>query len=214
MSDLWLFKLGKWNSRHLSGSQNKPLDCRLNMCVTVCLSTIAHIESMSFFLTTDDFKNRKISQVIKGIDERKIILGLEIQLGTNGFLSVCRNQLWWRQGRGLICTCSQHSILLEIYVAFSLFYFLCLNKTDNFNIIIKKSSFIFLRYDLVNAPFVYCSSFSSRMVNKMLDFCYEKFMSGCRFSFKAYAKNVKEKATKCSLKATDILLDADRHVLT
>ena len=41
--------------------------------------------------------------------------------------------------------------------------------------------------------------FSSCMVNKMLDFCYEKFMSGCRFSFKAYAKNVKEKATISAL---------------
>ena len=39
-------------------------------------------------------------------------------------------------------------------------------------------------------------------------------MSGCRFSLKAYAKNVKEKTTKCSLKAIDMLLDADRHVLT
>ena len=48
----------------------------------------------------------------------------------------------------------------------------------------------------------------------MVDFCYEKFMSGCKLGFKAYAKNVKEKTTKCSLKATDMLLDADRHVLT
>ena len=51
MNHLWLFKLGKWNNRHLSGSQTKPLGYRLNMCVTVtvCLSRIAYTESMSFF---------------------------------------------------------------------------------------------------------------------------------------------------------------------
>ena len=41
-----------------------------------------------------------------------------------------------------------------------------------------------------------------------------KFILGCRFSFEAYAKNVKEKATKCSLETTELLLDADGHVLT
>ena len=39
-------------------------------------------------------------------------------------------------------------------------------------------------------------------------------MLGCRFNFEAYAKNIREKATKCSLKTTDILLGADEHVLT
>ena len=39
-------------------------------------------------------------------------------------------------------------------------------------------------------------------------------MLGCRFRFKAYAKNIKEKARKCSLKTTEVLLDADEHVLT
>ena len=34
-------------------------------------------------------------------------------------------------------------------------------------------------------------------------------MLGCKFSFKTYAKNVREKATKCSLKTTEVLLDAD-----
>ena len=34
-------------------------------------------------------------------------------------------------------------------------------------------------------------------------------MFGCRFKFEAYAKKVKEKATKCSLKTTEFLLDAD-----
>ena len=35
-----------------------------------------------------------------------------------------------------------------------------------------------------------------------------------RFSFEAYVKNVREKGTKCSLKTTDVLLDADGHVLS
>ena len=39
-------------------------------------------------------------------------------------------------------------------------------------------------------------------------------MLGCRFSFEVYAKNVREKTTKCSLKTTDVLLGADGHVLT
>ena len=42
----------------------------------------------------------------------------------------------------------------------------------------------------------------------------KKFMLDCRFSFEAYAKNVREKATKCSLKTTEVLLDADGHVHT
>ena len=39
-------------------------------------------------------------------------------------------------------------------------------------------------------------------------------MLDCRFYFKAFKKNVQEKATKCSLKTTEVLLDADGHVLT
>ena len=39
-------------------------------------------------------------------------------------------------------------------------------------------------------------------------------MLGFRFSFKAYAKNVKDEATKCSLEIAEVLLDADGHVLT
>ena len=39
-------------------------------------------------------------------------------------------------------------------------------------------------------------------------------MLGCRFSFEAYAENVREKATKCSLKDGEALLDADGDVLT
>ena len=31
-------------------------------------------------------------------------------------------------------------------------------------------------------------------------------MLGCRFSFEAYTKNVREKASKCSLKTTDCVL--------
>ena len=39
-------------------------------------------------------------------------------------------------------------------------------------------------------------------------------MLGCRFSFKAYAKNLRKKGTKSSLKTTKILQDADGYVLT
>ena len=42
----------------------------------------------------------------------------------------------------------------------------------------------------------------------------KKFMLGCRFSFDAYAKNVREKLTNCSFKITEVLLDLDGHVLT
>ena len=40
----------------------------------------------------------------------------------------------------------------------------------------------------------------------------EFIMLGCRFSFEAHAKNVIKKATTCSLKTTEVLLDADGHV--
>ena len=39
-------------------------------------------------------------------------------------------------------------------------------------------------------------------------------MLDCRFSFKAYGKKRKREETKHSLKTTEVLLDADRHVLT
>ena len=43
----------------------------------------------------------------------------------------------------------------------------------------------------------------------------KKFMLSCRFSFEAYAKNVREKATKGSfLETTEALFDAGGHVLT
>ena len=45
-------------------------------------------------------------------------------------------------------------------------------------------------------------------------FVMKKFMLGCRLSFEAYAKIVREKATKCSLKTTEVLLDVDGHALT
>ena len=39
-------------------------------------------------------------------------------------------------------------------------------------------------------------------------------MLGCKFSFKVYAKSVREKATKCSLKTNEVMLDTDGHVIT
>ena len=42
----------------------------------------------------------------------------------------------------------------------------------------------------------------------------KKSMLSCRFSFEAYAKNVRQKTTKYSIKTTELLLDADGHVST
>ena len=42
----------------------------------------------------------------------------------------------------------------------------------------------------------------------------KKFMLGCRFSFEAYSKNVREKATKCSWKTAEVLLDVDSAYLS
>ena len=39
-------------------------------------------------------------------------------------------------------------------------------------------------------------------------------MLGCRFNSKAYAKKVREKATKCSLKTDEVLVDVDGHMHT
>ena len=39
-------------------------------------------------------------------------------------------------------------------------------------------------------------------------------MLDCRSSFKAYAKNIRQKATKSSLKTTEVLLDGDGYVVT
>ena len=41
-----------------------------------------------------------------------------------------------------------------------------------------------------------------------------KFILGCRFTFKAYAKNIKDKMTKYSLETGVVLFDADGHVLS
>ena len=70
----------------------------------------------------------------------------------------------------LIFFVSHRSLKIQKHLAsiVSMFYFLCLYKTGNFHIIIKKSSFIFRRYDL----FVYFCSFSCCMVSKIVDFCY------------------------------------------
>ena len=86
---------------------------------------------------------------------------------------------------------NRSSNLFTTSVTFSLFCFLCLYETGNFDIIIKKSSFIFLPYDMFDPPLVYCCSFFSRMVNKMVDFCYEKVNVACRFSFENTKKEKK-----------------------
>ena len=38
-------------------------------------------------------------------------------------------------------------------------------------------------------------------------------MLGCKFSFEAYAKNVKKETTKFSLKFPEVLLDADGNLV-
>ena len=43
---------------------------------------------------------------------------------------------------------------------------------------------------------------------------FSNFILGRRFTFKAYAKIVREETSKCSLKTAEVLLDADEHVLT
>lgn len=42
----------------------------------------------------------------------------------------------------------------------------------------------------------------------------KKFLLSCTFSFEAYVKNVREKATKCFLKTNEVLVYADGHVFT
>ena len=54
---------------------------------------------------------------------------------------------------------------------------------------------------------------SSRMMNKIVDFYYEKDYVNCRFKFKAYANNVKGEVAKCSLKTTEVVFHADEHVV-
>ena len=61
-----------------------------------------------------------------------------------------------------------------ISVTFSLFYSLCLYKTGNLDLIIKKPSFILLRYHLFDPRLFIGVTFSFRLVNKMLDFNYDK----------------------------------------
>ena len=60
-------------------------------------------------------------------------------------------------------------------------------------------------------PFVYCSP---RFFFLHVELIMKKFMLGCRFSFEAYARNVRENATKCYLKTTEVLLDSDGHYLS
>ena len=52
------------------------------------------------------------------------------------------------------------------------------------------------------------------MVNKMADFCYGKVYIRLQVHSQSICKKVREKATKCSLKATEVLLDTDGYVFT
>ena len=42
----------------------------------------------------------------------------------------------------------------------------------------------------------------------------KKIFLGCRFSFEAYAENIRKKASNCFLKITEILLDSDGAYLS
>ena len=48
----------------------------------------------------------------------------------------------------------------------------------------------------------------------IVTFDMKKFMLGCRFSFEAYAKNLRKKVTEWSVKTTEVLLNVDGHVFT
>ena len=56
--------------------------------------------------------------------------------------------------------------------------------------------------------------FTTDTVVRCKTFIMKKFMLRCSFNFEDYTKNVTEKATKCSLKSTEVLLNADGYVLT
>lgn len=68
-----------------------------------------------------------------------------------------------------------------------LFYSLCLYKTGNLDLVIKKPSFILLRYHLFDPRLFIAVTFSFRLSNKMVDFIYEKV---CVRPFEAHTKNV------------------------
>ena len=53
-----------------------------------------------FFLNPENFKNPKVFQVFKGLDEKNIGPNWVIRLETKGLLSFCLNQLEWRRGKG------------------------------------------------------------------------------------------------------------------
>ena len=139
------------------------------------------ILSQSFFfpLTSVNVINRKVFRVFKDVDVRNINPSWFIGLEQRVCQVIVVFNLDGHRGRGLTCTCSEHfrnrsSVLFITSVTFSLFYFLSSYKTGNLDVIIETSSFIFLCYDLSDPPFVYCCSFSSCVVNKMVGFCYEK----------------------------------------
>ena len=134
--------------------QTKSLDDRLNMCVCEL-----PVSSQLFLLNRENFKNRKVVQVFKGVDEGNIGSNWTIGLGMKGLLGTCCNQFGWRQGERvnlyLLLTFGQQflSFIYNVRNIF-FFYFLCLYKPGNFEIIIKKSSFVFTCCDMFNSPFV------------------------------------------------------------
>ena len=64
---------------------------------------------------------------------------------------------------------------------------------------------MFLLYDLFDPVLVYCSSFSSCMVTKIVDFCYEKVY---------VSQSICKKRKRRIFGSTEVLVDADKHLLT
>ena len=65
-----------------------------------------------------------------------------------------------------------------------------------------------------NLEKIWTVSGSLNQEREITDILFSNFQSLCRlkFSFEAYTENIREKATKFSLKITDVLLDAGRDL--
>ena len=126
-------------------------------CVLQCVCELP-VSSQLFLLNRENSKNRKIVQVFKGIDEGNIGSNWTIGLGMKGLLGKCCNQLGWRQGERvnlyLFLTFGWQLLSFIYNVGNIFFFYLCLYKPGNFEIIIKESSFVFTCCDMFNSPFV------------------------------------------------------------
>ena len=71
-------------------------------------------------------------------------------------------------------------------------HFLCLYKTGDLDFLLRhnhlKNLILFISIVMIylTSPFLYCCSFSSHMVNKIVEFCYEKVGSVSKNKLKTY----------------------------